>query len=148
MHYHYHHLSQSIDYNLLFIFGGLFVVVANLEGTGIPKTFWDMIAGDNAFQSSSSMVGICVFVALASQFLGNVAVCQLAKPRIEPLDDDTRRLAWALVSFVSTVAGNLTLTGSAANLIVAEQAMRIDRENVRLTLCVSPSASLCLHHSY
>eukprot|EP00606_Chrysophyceae_sp_TOSAG23-5_P001083 GSChrysophyteH2.ASY1.ANO1.699.1 assembled CDS len=119
----------SIDYNLLFIFGGLFVVVANLEGTGIPKTFWDMIAGDNAFQNSSSMVGICVFVALASQFLGNVAVCQLAKPRIEPLDDDTRRLAWALVSFVSTVAGNLTLTGSAANLIVAEQAMRIDREN-------------------
>ena len=28
-----------------------------------------------------------------------------------------------------TIAGNLTLTGSAANLIVAEQAMRIDREN-------------------
>jgi ABC-type multidrug transport system fused ATPase/permease subunit len=122
-------MFNSIDYNLLFIFGGLFVVVANIENTGAPKYIWDMIAGNNAFQSASSITGICIFVAFASQFLGNVAVCQLAKPRIEPLDDDLRRVAWALVSFVSTIAGNLTLTGSAANLIVAEQAMRIDREN-------------------
>ena len=123
-------MFASIDYNLLFIFTGLFVVVANIESTGLPKILWNGIAGENAFQSSSSIFGISVFVAFASQFLGNVAVCQLAKPRIQPLDDDDRRLAWAIVSFVSTIAGNLTLTGSAANLIVAEKTARIDKENV------------------
>eukprot|EP00605_Chrysophyceae_sp_TOSAG23-4_P000362 GSChrysophyteH1.ASY1.ANO1.409.1 assembled CDS len=95
-------MFDSIDYNLLFIFGGLFVVVANIESTGAPKRLWDWIAGDKAFQSSGSITGICIFVALASQFLGNVAVCQLVKPYIQPLSDDNRRLAWALVSFVST----------------------------------------------
>ena len=47
-------------------------------------------------------------------------------PNIEPLDDDAKRYAWAIVSFVSTIGGNLLLTGSAANLIVAEKAMRVD----------------------
>lgn len=32
--------------------------------------------------------------------------------------------AWLILAWVSTVAGNLTLIGSAANLIVAEQARR------------------------
>jgi hypothetical protein len=122
-------MFASIDYNLLFIFLGLFVVVANIESTGLPKKLWDAIAGEHAFQTSSSMIGIGIFVAVASQFLGNVAVCQLAKPRVEPLGDEDRKLAWALISFISTVAGNLTLTGSAANLIVAEKSARIDRNN-------------------
>ena len=71
-----------------------------------------------------------LFVAIASQFLGNVAVCQLAVPNVDDLDDDTKRYAWALISFVSTIAGNLLLTGSAANIIVAEQAARIDESSV------------------
>lgn len=33
-------LFESIDYSLLLIFLGLFVVVANLESTGIPKQLW------------------------------------------------------------------------------------------------------------
>jgi hypothetical protein len=33
-------LFNSIDYSLLLIFLGLFVVVANLESTGIPKQLW------------------------------------------------------------------------------------------------------------
>ena len=32
--------------------------------------------------------------------------------------------AWLILAWVSTVAGNLTLVGSAANLIVSEQARR------------------------
>ena len=122
-------MFQSIDYNLLFIFLGLFVVVANMESTGLPKRLWDYIAGDQGFASTANTIGICVFIAVASQFLGNVAICQLAKPRVTDLGDDEKRLAWALISFVSTVAGNLTLTGSAANLIVAEKCSRIDRSN-------------------
>ena len=49
---------------------------------------------------------------------------------IEPLDEDSKRYAWAIVSFVATIGGNLLLTGSAANLIVAEKAMRVDKSAV------------------
>ena len=122
-------LFDSIDYNLLFIFLGLFIVVSNLEATGLPKKVWDSIVGATPFETGPSVIGISLFVMFASQFLGNVAVCQLAKPNVENLDEDAKRYAWALISFVSTVAGNLTLTGSAANIIVAEKANRIDRDS-------------------
>ena len=95
------------------------------RATGIQELLWEAIVGLQPF-SSWSVIGISAFVLLASQTLGNVAVCQLAVPNIEPLDDDSKRYAWAIVSFVSTIGGNLLLTGSAANLIVAEKAMRVD----------------------
>lgn len=123
-------MFESIDMNLLLIFLGLFVVVANLEATGIPKMVWDAIVGDQPFATAGSVIGISAFVLVASQTLGNVAVCQLAVPNIEPLDDDSKRYAWAIVSFVATIGGNLLLTGSAANLIVAEKAMRVDKSAV------------------
>lgn len=54
-----------------------------------------------------------MFVLLASQLLGNVAVIQLAKPNIEFLGDAEKKMAWAIISFVATIGGNLTITGSA-----------------------------------
>ena len=75
--------------------------------------FRKLIVGNKPFQNASSIVGICTFVLLASQFLGNVAIVQLAKPNISVLNDSSRAFAWAVVSFVATVGGNLTITGSA-----------------------------------
>jgi len=59
------------------------------------------------------VVGISLFVLISSQLLGNVAVVQLAIPNVEPLNPATKRFAWAIISFVATVGGNLTITGSA-----------------------------------
>lgn len=119
-------LFSSLDYSLLIIFLGLFVVVANMETTGLPKYIWNHIVGAKPFKSFASIAGISVFILLASQLLGNVAVIQLAKPNVTYLDDESKRLAWAVISFVATVGGNLTITGSAANIIVAEKAARLD----------------------
>jgi hypothetical protein len=119
-------LFESIDYSLLIIFLGLFIVVDNIASTGIPKACWDKIVGKTPFDTFSSVAGICVFILAASQFLGNVPVIQLALPNVEPLPDAEKRYAWAIISFVATVGGNLTITGSAANIIVAEKAARID----------------------
>ena len=110
-------LFNSIDYSLLIIFLGLFVVIGNLDSTGIPKYIWAKIVGGAPFQTASSITGICIFVLLSSQFLGNVAVVQLAKPNVQDLDDAHKRLAWAVISFVATVGGNLTITGSAGTYI-------------------------------
>jgi Na+/H+ antiporter NhaD/arsenite permease-like protein len=119
-------LFESIDYSLLIIFLGTFIVVENVDSTGLPRMMWKGIVGKTPFDTFSSVAGISFFVLTASQFLGNVAVIQLAKPNVEPLGDAEKRYAWAVLSFVATVGGNWTIIGSAANIIVAEKAARID----------------------
>ena len=39
-------------------------------------------------------------------------------------NQNTQIYAWLLLAYVSTIAGNFTLVGSAANIIVVEKAMR------------------------
>lgn len=119
-------LFDSIDYALLIIFTGLFIVVDNVASTGIPKAIWDSIVGKKPFATFGSVFNVSVFILVASQLLGNVPVIQLALPNVEPLPDAEKRYAWAIISFVATLGGNLTITGSAANIIVAEKAARID----------------------
>ena len=118
-------LSISIDYSLLLIFLGTFIVVENLDSTGLPALLWDSIVGNQPFKTFSSVVGINLFVLIASQLIGNVAVIFIAMPMVSLLPDTERRFAWATISFVATVGGNLTITGSAANIIVAEKARRL-----------------------
>jgi len=45
----------------------------------------------------------------------------MAADDIETLSDNRQRFAWLILAWVSTVAGNFTLTGSAANIIVCEK---------------------------
>lgn len=122
-------LFSSIDYSLLLIFLGLFIVVEHLSSTGIPKTIWDGIVGDKPFDTFGSVFRISLFILVASQFLGNVPVIYLAKPNVTDLGDAEKRYAWAVISYVATIGGNLTITGSAANIIVAEKASRIHPSN-------------------
>jgi Na+/H+ antiporter NhaD/arsenite permease-like protein len=56
--------------------------------------------------------------------VGNVPVIYMAAGNMVLLDARTQKFGWLLLAFVSTVAGNFTLGGSAANIIVAEKAMR------------------------
>eukprot|EP01038_Epipyxis_sp_PR26KG_P005437 gene5437-7530_t len=119
-------LFNAVDYSLLLIFLGLFIVVENITMTGIPKMIWTQLVGKRPFQTILSVVNISVFVIFTSQLLGNVAVIQLAKPNIVALDDNSKRIAWSIISFVATIGGNLTITGSAANIIVAETARKLD----------------------
>lgn len=79
--------------------------------------------------------------AALSNVVSNVPAGLLLKPVVTTLGEPQR--AWLLVAMASTLAGNLTLIGSVANLIVVEAAReaRIDigfmeyaRVGVRLTL--------------
>lgn len=92
---------------------GTFIVVANVDSTGFPRQLWSVIVGKVPFKTASSIAGISAFILVASQLLGNVAVVQLARPNVQSLADNEKILAWAIISFVSTVGGNLTITGSA-----------------------------------
>jgi len=60
--------------------------------------------------------------AVLSNLVSNVPAVLVLKPFVEQLHDPQR--AWLVVAMASTLAGNFTLLGSVANLIVAERAAK------------------------
>ena len=92
--------------------------------TGIPNYLWGNIAGGKPFTTFESVLAIGLYAVIGSQLVGNVAVVLIVEDNMKELDDSTQRFGWLMLSWISTVAGNLTLAGSAANIIVAEKASR------------------------
>lgn len=105
----------EVDWSLLVMFAGLFIVVAGLN---------DIIAGQARAVIGALHLGeITVLTAIAaalSNIVSNVPAVLVLKPFIEALRDPQR--AWLALAMASTLAGNLTLVGSIANLIVARGA--------------------------
>jgi Na+/H+ antiporter NhaD/arsenite permease-like protein len=73
------------------------------------------------------MLGLAGVTALLSNLVSNVPAVILLEPLVHDLGGDER--LWLLLALSSTFAGNLTLVGSVANVIVAEKA---HAEGVRL----------------
>jgi Na+/H+ antiporter NhaD/arsenite permease-like protein len=94
----------------------LFIVVAALEKVAIGP---DMVAAVAHLRLDDIAV-LSAVTAVLSNLVSNVPAVLVLKPFIEPLADPQR--AWLVVAMASTLAGNLTLVGSVANLIVAERA--------------------------
>ncbi|MCX4242803.1 ArsB/NhaD family transporter [Paraliomyxa miuraensis] len=111
-------LWSTIDWSLLVFFAGLFVVVQALVDSGAPAWVFARVplqveAGDPAGLLASAGI----FVA-GSNLVSNVPFILVVRQPLEALADPT--LAWELLAMSSTFAGNLTLLGSVANVIVAE----------------------------
>jgi Na+/H+ antiporter NhaD/arsenite permease-like protein len=66
---------------------------------------------------------------IGSQIVSNVPLILLLEPWIRGFPDGTT--AWVLTALVSTLAGNLTLLGSVANIIVIERAGAQDEVGFR-----------------
>lgn len=107
----------SIDFNLLVIFCGLFIIMAGVEHSGLMKWFLRELDFLNFKQFSV----FSILTVLLSNIFSNVPAVLLLKFLIPA---GTGKLWWAGMAIFSTIAGNLTLTGSMANLIVAESAKR------------------------
>jgi Na+/H+ antiporter NhaD/arsenite permease-like protein len=110
----------KVDWSLLVFFACLFIVVAGLDSTGLVGAAWDAVKEELALDRASGLAALSALLTVGSNVVSNVPMVLLAGPHLAELGDPTR--AWALVAFVTTVAGNLTLVGSVANLIVAERA--------------------------
>jgi len=109
---------KEIDGQLLLMFAGLFVVVAGLEHSVLTK---DVVAGTGQLHLDKTLV-LSGLTAVLSNLVSNVPAVLILKPFLEPLADPQR--AWLVVAMASTLAGNFTLLGSVANLIVAERAAK------------------------
>jgi Na+/H+ antiporter NhaD/arsenite permease-like protein len=109
-------IYREIDWPLLVMFAGLFVVVAGLEKTVIDPHLPALLAHLHLDNS----VWLGVVTAGLSNIVSNVPAVLVLKPVVAELSDPQR--AWLIVAMASTLAGNFTLVGSVANLIVAQRA--------------------------
>jgi Na+/H+ antiporter NhaD/arsenite permease-like protein len=107
---------REIDWPLLVMFVGLFIVVAGLESAVLTP---DIIAAVGRLHLGSVPI-LSVATAALSNLVSNVPAVLVLKPFVADLPDPTRM--WLVVAMASTLAGNFTLVGSVANLIVAQRA--------------------------
>jgi Na+/H+ antiporter NhaD/arsenite permease-like protein len=121
-----HKVYREIDWGLLVMFAGLFVVVRAFE-FHVLKTWgvegWSVLQGDPVAPLSMAS-------AVLSNLVSNVPAVLLFEPVIAAMREGDRETAWLALAMSSTLAGNLTVLGSVANLIVVERAKR---EGVAIT---------------
>lgn len=110
------HLLGLVDWSVLVFFAALFILVAGLQKTGLPASW---LAHVPAASGTTGAVLLTSVLVIGSQVVSNVPLILLLAPWIRGLDDP--RLAWTLTALASTLAGNLTLLGSVANVIVIER---------------------------
>ncbi len=106
----------QIDWTLLLMFAGLFIVVAGLERTWLtPQTI--AAAAQLHLNDTAALSGV---VAVLSNLVSNVPAVLVLRSFVAHLHDPQR--AWLVVAMASTLAGNFTILGSVANLIVVQRA--------------------------
>lgn len=101
----------EIDWNLLVMFSGLFILTRGTQKLNLLAPFTDWV-GDPA-----GLIGV---TAILSNLISNVPAVLL----IEPLISQEDMRSWLMLAAGATLAGNLSLFGAVANLITAEAAAR------------------------
>ena len=109
-------IYREIDWPLLLMFAGLFVVVAGFEKTLLTP---DVIAQVGRLHLDRVPV-LSAVTAILSNLVSNVPAVLVLRPFIGAAGDPGR--AWPVIAMASTLAGNLTILGSVANLIVVQGA--------------------------
>jgi Na+/H+ antiporter NhaD/arsenite permease-like protein len=109
-------LYKEVDWGLLVFFVGLFVIVGGAENAGITTRLLDIAQQWNLQRTSIFTLS----VAFLCNIVNNVPAVMLLKSLVPSFADPHK--AWLVLAMASTLAGNLTITGSVANIIVVESA--------------------------
>jgi Na+/H+ antiporter NhaD/arsenite permease-like protein len=113
-------IYRQIDWSLLLMFGSLFVVVHAFQLHVVALwhvEHWTWLTG-------SPVVQLSLVSAVLSNLVSNVPAVLLFEPIVQAIAVDSQTTAWLALAMSSTLAGNLTVLGSVANLIVLEGAKR------------------------
>jgi Na+/H+ antiporter NhaD/arsenite permease-like protein len=108
-------LFKAIQWDVIMVFGALFIVVHTFNQTQIPRYMWSScyklmkmaVLGPSFFS---------LVLILLSTLVSNVPVVLMVAPEMHS------KLAWIVLSWAITVGGNFTIISSAANIIVDEKA--------------------------
>lgn len=112
---HPERIFAEVDFTLLVFFSGLFVLTAAVARTDAFATAMQWLTPH--LQRPGGLFAAAI--ALASNLVSNVPAVMLLSPAARAMANP--QPAWLMLAMASTFAGNLTLLGSVANLIVAEQ---------------------------
>lgn len=111
---------REIDLSLLVFFGGLFIVTGAIESVGLSGQLFSFARP----LAERGVAALSLVAVVLSNLVSNVPAVLLFRPYIPQFPNPTQ--AWLTLAMSTTMAGNLTLLGSVANLIVAEIAYRRD----------------------
>jgi Na+/H+ antiporter NhaD/arsenite permease-like protein len=114
-------ILKGVDWTLLLFFIGLFIVLKGVATSGLLQEMED------AFQSVSNgglstIPGLSLFSALLSNLISNVPAVMLLAPFVASVGTTS---LWLALAASSTLAGNATILGAAANVIVAENGEKL-----------------------
>lgn len=107
---------QKVDWGLLVFFVGLFLIVGGAEKSGLVERLLSFTRGWNLEHPAP----FTVVAAVLSNLVSNVPAVMLMKSLVPGFSNP--HTGWLVLAMASTLAGNLTITGSVANIIVVERA--------------------------
>jgi len=107
---------DEIDWGLLVFFLGLFIIVGGAERAGLTETLLRPMTMWNLHRIPSFVAVTAIF----SNMVSNVPAVMLLKSLVSGFPNP--HTGWLTLAMASTLAGNLTITGSVANIIVVEGA--------------------------
>lgn len=109
-------IFSRVDWSLLIFFTGLFVVTGAIEYLGWSDLLFQWIEP----LAQGGVGPLALVTVVLSNLVSNVPAVMLFRPIVP--DFPNPQQTWLTLAMASTLAGNLTLLGSVANLIVAESA--------------------------
>lgn len=115
---HSSHVMGLVDWPLLILFMGLFVVNHAFESTGLAAQAVSWLGGQGVVLTDPGP--LLVASAVLSNLVSNVPAVMLLLPHLGGSGEQ----AGVMLALVTTLAGNLLLVGSIANLIVVDLARR------------------------
>jgi len=107
---------DEVDWGLLVFFIGLFIVVGGAQRAGLTEA---LLRPFNAW-NLHRIWSYSLLTALLSNVVSNVPAVMLLKSLVPAFADP--HTGWLALAMSSTLGGNLTITGSVANIIVVERA--------------------------
>jgi Na+/H+ antiporter NhaD/arsenite permease-like protein len=115
-----HKIYEQIDWSLLVMFTGLFIVVHAFQVHVVAV--WGIGGWQWLLERPVDLLSLVS--AVLSNLVSNVPAVLLMEPLLQAMSAGSRETAWLALAMSSTFAGNLTILGSVANLIVVEKARR------------------------
>ncbi|MBN1154247.1 anion transporter [candidate division KSB1 bacterium] len=108
----------EIDWSLLVFFSSLFVVTKSIDTIGLSDHLIEVLK----VSTDNEVLDLTIIATISSNIVSNVPAVLLLKNIV--LTYSHTKIAWLTLAMATTFAGNLTLLGSVANLIVAEGAKK------------------------
>jgi Na+/H+ antiporter NhaD/arsenite permease-like protein len=107
---------RQVDWVLLLFFASLFIVVRGVEAAGLMDHLLNHV---KITENGAGLAGIHLISLLLSQVVSNVPFTVVMLPLMKTADSE---VLWLALASASTLAGNATIIGAMANLIVIESA--------------------------